>query len=162
MQYHLLRSCSVWKWDEQSEWECSAVLSTTQTLGFVKSAGVFPTILKVHNQASFGKSWQMQSIKQQGVIPSVVILTSFHIFPFVCFLKHENCRLPFVPGHLLHVLYNCLFLQLFSDGQTLQTSRNSPTIFYSPLWYCKLTPSLSPEEEAAWSCSLRDLTKIPL
>lgn len=162
MQYHLLRSCSVWKWDEQSEWEYSAVLSTTQTLGFVKSAGVFPTILKVQSQASVGKSWQMQSIKQQGIIPSAVILTSFHIFPFMCFLKCENCRLTFVPGHLLHVPYNSPFLQLFSDRQTLQTSRNPPTISHSLPLYCKLTLSLSPEEEAAWSCSIRELTKIAL
>lgn len=158
MQYHILRSCSVSEWDEQSECECSAVLSTRQTLGFVKSAGVFPAILKVQNQASVGKSWQMQSIEQQGIIPSAVILTSFLIFLFVCFLKHENCRLPFVPGHLLHVPYNSPFLQLFRDGQTLQTSRKSPTIFRSLLLYCNSHLPFSPE-----SCSVRgELTKIAL
>lgn len=105
----------------------------------------------------------MQSIKQQGIIPSTVILTSFHIFLFMCFLKHGNCRLPFVPGHLLHVPYNSPFLQLFSDGQTLQTSRNSPTVFYSLPLYCNSHLPFSPEEEAAWSCSIRgELTKIAL
>lgn len=159
----MLRSCSVSEWNEQSECECSAVLSTRQTLGFVKSAGVFPTIPKVQNQASVGKRWQMQSIKQLGIIPSATILSSFHIFLFVCFLKHENCRLAFVPGHLLHIPYNSLYLRLFSDRQTLQTCRNAPIIFYCLPLYCNSHLPFSPEEEAAWSCSIRgELTNTAL
>lgn len=162
MQYPALRSCSVSGWGEHSKCE-SAVLHTRKTLGFVKSAGIFPTILKVQNQASVGKSWQMQSIGQQAIIPSAVILTSFHIFLFVSFLKHGNCRQPFVPGHLLHVPYDSPFLQLFSGGQTLQPSRNSPTISYSLPLYCNSHLPFSQEEEAAWSCSFRgELTKIAL
>lgn len=163
MQYHMLRRCSVSEWDEQSEGECSAVLSTRQTPRSVKSAGLFPTILKVQNQASVGKRWQMQSVKQLGIIPSAVILTSFHIFLFVSFLKHENCRLPFVPGHLLHIPYNSPFLRRFSDRQTQQRSRNAPTVFYCLPLYCNSHLPFSPEEEAAWSCSIRrELTNIAL
>lgn len=155
MQYHMLRSCGVSEWDEQSECECSAVLSTRQALVFVKSAGVFPAIQKVQTQASVGKYWQMQSIKELEIIPSVTCSTSFWMFFHVSWNMTLSGYFWSQVTSLIYLLILNFFVYLVI-GKYHKDTKTPPTISLCLHLHCSSRLSCSPEEEAPWSLSTEE------